>query len=244
MGKKQLVRWSTTPVLVGAALVVVLALGTATAAKLITSAQIKNGTIRGIDVRNKSLTAADIRGTFGPRGPTGPTGPAGSPGVTGPTGPTGATGPTGPTGDTGPTGPTGVGVQGPSGVVATATFNGALPGSIASNANWQFVGPTAGVTITSSQRLTGAASAVLAVSSGTAQIDAGLCYQLGTGPLANFAGTGTYLTLTVTTTEFPVAAAASVVPGVAGTYQVGYCIRNSTTINSNDYVNGWVQVTN
>jgi hypothetical protein len=39
---------------------VVAAGGTATAATLITSSQIKNGTIRGADVRNRSLTRADL----------------------------------------------------------------------------------------------------------------------------------------------------------------------------------------
>jgi hypothetical protein len=60
--------------------------GTASAALVITGANvrngslsgrdIKNGTIKGADVRNNSLTAKDIRGRL--RGPAGPAGPAGT----------------------------------------------------------------------------------------------------------------------------------------------------------------------
>jgi hypothetical protein len=85
----------------------VLALGgTATAARLITGAQIKDGTITGRDIKARSITAADLRadaanalrGRDGVRGDTGATGPRGGTGATGPKGGTGATGPKGDTG--------------------------------------------------------------------------------------------------------------------------------------------------
>lgn len=77
-----------TPALVLSVVAVILAVsGTATAASLITSKQIKDGTVTGRDVKNRSLSPADFSGSV--RGPQGPAGPAGT---TGPAGPTGATG--------------------------------------------------------------------------------------------------------------------------------------------------------
>jgi hypothetical protein len=56
--------------------------GTALAAATIGSSDVKNNSLRGIDVKNKSLTKRDFRGSVrgprGLRGPTGPTGAAGS----------------------------------------------------------------------------------------------------------------------------------------------------------------------
>jgi hypothetical protein len=67
--------------------------GGAVAAGLITSSQIKDSTITGRDVKNKSLTPADFRGSVkgdpGDRGLTGLTGPAGPAGPSGPEGPAG-----------------------------------------------------------------------------------------------------------------------------------------------------------
>ena len=76
--------------------VVIASAGSATAAGLITSSQIKNntissadihdGTIRSVDVRNNSLVVDDFKtGQIpeGPRGATGATGPGGAPGAPG-----------------------------------------------------------------------------------------------------------------------------------------------------------------
>lgn len=60
--------------------------GTAYSASKITGAQIKDGTITGRDVKNKSLTTADFSGSVqGPAGIPGPVGPAGPAGPAGPT---------------------------------------------------------------------------------------------------------------------------------------------------------------
>ena len=109
----------------GWVVLLVLALGgTATAAGLITGADVRNGSLTGADLRDGSVSMRDLRnpgalsGPTGPSGPMGLTGPQGIPGAAGETGPTGAdgvTGPTGPTGlsgtpgATGPTGPAGEG---------------------------------------------------------------------------------------------------------------------------------------
>jgi hypothetical protein len=73
----------------------------------------------------------------------------------------------------------------------------------------------------------------------------GVCYQpAGGGAMTNFAGDN-FSIGQVTTTRHEWTAAATVVPG-AGTWNVGFCVRNDgpTSIVNNDYVNGWVMVTN
>jgi hypothetical protein len=85
------------------ALVVALG-GTSYAALTITSANVKNNSLKSVDVRNNALKSADVRngsllakdfragqlpaGAQGPAGPAGPTGPAGAAGAAGPPGPT------------------------------------------------------------------------------------------------------------------------------------------------------------
>jgi hypothetical protein len=88
----------------GSMLVALLALvmattGSAVAASLITTKQIKDGTIQKKDLAKKT-----IAGLTGKTGPAGPTGPAGQPGTPGVKGDAGGTGPTGPKGDKGATG--------------------------------------------------------------------------------------------------------------------------------------------
>jgi Collagen triple helix repeat (20 copies) len=86
--------------------------GTATAALVMTGKQIKDGTITGKDLRNRTLgtnklsknAVSSLKGQRGPAGPAGPQGPkgeAGVQGVQGPKGDAGAIGPQGPEGDTG-----------------------------------------------------------------------------------------------------------------------------------------------
>jgi hypothetical protein len=84
--------------------------GTATAQRLITSGNIKDGTIRSADIRNGAIRHQDIRKSTitrdrlekrvrrllkeqGPRGPAGPAGPAGARGPAGPRGDKGDPGP-------------------------------------------------------------------------------------------------------------------------------------------------------
>ena len=76
----------TTVIAVALALVIGLA-GSATAASLITSADIKNGTIKTADLSAGAKRA--LKGKSGARGPAGPQGAAGTPGSPGPAGPTG-----------------------------------------------------------------------------------------------------------------------------------------------------------
>lgn len=102
----------------------VVGAGSATAASLITSAQIKDGTIQNRDIKKGSIslnrltpgTQALIRaGAVTPLSgqSVGAKGDKGDPGAQGPTGATGAQGEQGPNGSTGPQGP--AGPQGPEG---------------------------------------------------------------------------------------------------------------------------------
>jgi len=93
--------------------------GTASAAVLITGKQVKDGSIAGRDVKNRSLgmnklSTSAVSSLAGQAGPAGPQGPQGEKGDQGPVGPTGATGPKGETGPAGPQGP--AGPAGPSGI--------------------------------------------------------------------------------------------------------------------------------
>jgi hypothetical protein len=102
--KKLLVRMARqSPALIVAMLALFVALtGTAvaTTSALIGSAQIKNNSITGLDMKNRSLRPIDFRGSVrGPRGLRGLTGVAGAPGAPGAKGDKGDTGPsTGPAG--------------------------------------------------------------------------------------------------------------------------------------------------
>jgi Collagen triple helix repeat (20 copies) len=91
----------------------VIASTAATAATVVvTSKNIKDGTIQTVDISAKAKHA--LKGNRGPRGLQGPSGPAGLQGPSGPAGPAGPTGLKGDTGETGATGPEGP--DGPSGI--------------------------------------------------------------------------------------------------------------------------------
>jgi hypothetical protein len=105
--------------LTGAAalLVTIGGVGGASAAHLITSADIQDHTIGTVDVSSAANSAWSKVGPAGPKGATGATGPAGARGATGPAGAKGSKGTTGATGPAGPTGPAGAtGPAGPSGL--------------------------------------------------------------------------------------------------------------------------------
>jgi hypothetical protein len=115
--------------------------------------------------------------------------------------------------------------------------------------NYVFVGPTVVITTTSSQRLVGSGVAVLGTSSGNPiEFGAGLCFrQSGSGNTpVNFVG-GNYISANIASADGKktFAASASVVPGF-GSWDVGYCVKNSGTANldNNDNVNGWIMVVN
>src|SRR5262245_579437 len=73
---------------IAVAIVGLLALGTATAAKLITGADIKDHSITGKDIKKASIPLSALKGVP-TAGTAGPQGPKGDPGVVGARGPTG-----------------------------------------------------------------------------------------------------------------------------------------------------------
>jgi hypothetical protein len=97
-----------TPAMIVALLALVLALsGSAVAASLITSKQIKDGTIQTRDLSKKAVKALQSgRGLAGAQGIAGPQGQKGDKGDAGEKGQTGERGEKGARGETGPTGPT------------------------------------------------------------------------------------------------------------------------------------------
>jgi hypothetical protein len=136
------------------------------------------------------------------------------------------------------------------GSVATKAFAGPVadvipPQALPYSFSWIFAGPTVVVTTGATQHLVGTAAAVLGSTSG-AEFDFVLCYQKNArgGEVHNFVGPD-YLTADATHLRFPYTASASVVPG-AGTWKVGFCVVNEgpSSLNDNDFVNGWVQAVN
>jgi hypothetical protein len=208
--------------LTAVALVAVGAGGGAVAAVTIGSKQIADNSIRSRDVRDGTLQPQDLgadmqaalRGATGPQGPPGTAGPAGAPG--------------------------------PAAVVATFTLSGPVASIVANSGDYVFAGPSAYVTTTpTSSRVTASASAPMGLNSGTPQLaDVGVCFQPAAGGvLMNFYGSSFSQHYFTTTRATYAVAATKVLP--VGTFNVGMCVRNNggSTINNNNYVNGWVMVT-
>lgn len=95
-----------------------------TAAFVVTSANIKNGTIQSVDISANAKRA--LKGNRGPRGLAGLVGATGAQGAQGPQGPRGAEGPEGPQGvkgDKGDPGAIAYGIVNANGTVSQATSN-------------------------------------------------------------------------------------------------------------------------
>jgi hypothetical protein len=115
-----------------------------------------------------------------------------------------------------------------------------------STAGFKFVGnPETGITTTASQKLVGTASVPLADPTATS-FDYDLCYRpSGGGALTPFSTSQSGATLT--STDVVYTAASSKVPG-AGTWDVGFCLKQATNdardAERTNEVNGWVMVVN
>ncbi len=113
-----------------------------------------------------------------------------------------------------------------------------------------FVAPPVTVTTSSTQRLVGVISASLKLDSGgPLTFNYGLCYRQAnsSAPLVNFSGPN-HPQGTATTTSVTWTAAATKVPGVAGTWDVGFCVQNASdqfvTLRGDGKVSGWIEVVN
>jgi hypothetical protein len=189
-----------------------------------------------------------VDGTDGTNGTNGTAGPPGPPGATGATGPAG---PAGSAGAIGPLGPKGTsGAQGSSGVVGTWKISGAIGPIAAADGVWQFLGPQAPMgtapalqTTNATQRMTASLMVPLATTGSPQTIKLDVCYQASAGgPIAAFSG-GAFSLVAVTQTRVAQAVSGSVQPG-AGTWKVGACAQTAAALDNNDFVNGYVQVTN
>ncbi|MEA2139508.1 MAG: hypothetical protein QOG56_2658 [Solirubrobacteraceae bacterium] len=205
---------------------------------------------RGLPGAKGDTGPAGAKGDDGPEGTTGSPGHDGSPGLAGLPGPAGDDGATGPPGQAGPIGAQGpggpAGMPGPTGIVTTARISGAIAITPPAADVWQFLGGQAVVSTTAGQRLTAAAMAPIAAALGAQTIKLDLCYQAnGSGAALNPFSIGNWSFVTVTAIRVSQAVAGTIIPG-AGTWRVGVCTQTILPLdnNENDYVNGYVQVTN
>jgi hypothetical protein len=167
----------------------------------------------------------------------------------------------GPAGPSGSAGANGInGAPGGTGVVSIQALTGPIPALPASvNGAWAFAGPTVQVTITGNQRITATATGMLGhTAPGTPTLNYSLCAVLGNAtsqpapnpifPLpqqlavyltavmdADLAARHSY-SMAGSKTAFELFG--------AGTYRVGFCTNQNAAITNNDYVAGWVMVTN
>ncbi|WP_354698673.1 hypothetical protein DSM112329_04363 [Paraconexibacter sp. AEG42_29] len=114
--------WPSPAMVVATIALIVACAGSATAASLITSANIKNRSIALVDIKQSAIDSL--------RGKTGPRGPAGAVGATGAAGPQGPVGPVGPVGPQGPAAPTPTG----SATITGLSTTGGQPGTVTSSA--------------------------------------------------------------------------------------------------------------
>jgi hypothetical protein len=140
--------------------------------------------------------------------------------------------------------------------------SGELPGAVVQAVNvtgegstvpfgsFSFVGPPVTVTTSSTQRLVGVVSAPLKLDSGgPLDFNYGLCYRAANtnNPLVNFSGPN-HPQGTATTTPVWWTAAATRTPGVANTWEVGFCAANTSnqfvTLRGAGRVSGWIEVVN
>lgn len=134
----------------------------------------------------------------------------------------------------------------PQTVASVQSWSG-FAGSISGNATSPvFAGPTTTITTTADQNLVGAAQASLELGSGGPQaFNYGLCYRSSTigGSPQPFAS-GVQPSGEATTDRQSWAASSSNKPG-AGTWDVGFCVKNdggSAAFSDNGGVTGWVMV--
>jgi hypothetical protein len=202
--------------------------GPVIAAAMIGSPQIADNSVRSRDVRDGGLKFQDLD----PESRTALRGAPGADGLVGPDGPPGAAG--------------AKGEPGTDGVAQVAALVGPVQSIVGNSGLYVFAGAPAQVTTTAAHgRVTGASSAPLGLTTGNPQLaDVGMCFQPSVGgTLTNFYGSSFAMhSFTTTRATYAATATRALAPG---TWNVGMCVRNngSSTINNNNYVNGWVMVT-
>jgi hypothetical protein len=220
------------------------------------------GHVARLDITLADQGPQGVQGVQGPKGDTGPQGlkgDTGAPGlqglqgVPGSPGQTGATGQQGPRGLQGPQGVQGIqglqGLQGPTGVVAVGSWSGAGLTTVVSNTAFQFIGPTATLTTTSTQRITASMSQTMTAST-TARFRYDICFRPSTGTVLASPSSG-YKVIAAPAASARVLLAASISfsPGT-GTWVIGPCAMQQggaiilTAGSGEDWSTGWAFVTN
>ena len=195
----------------------------------------------------QQMAARGAIGPAGPQGPQGATGPAGSQGIQGLTGATGATGAQGPQGPAGPTGS-----QGTTGIVSTAfAFGGVTAPQVYDGSIYNFIVPTASVTITAGQKIIVSSDAALGSTSvgGGLGLRLAICAKVSTGTNPIVVPNGSEdLYLTVPQGQRHIFAMSTIMTGLAaGTYEVGLCGAfegSPGNWDNNDYGHSTAFVTN
>lgn len=146
------------------------------------------------------------------------------------------------------------GPQGPSGVVqivSTAGTIGAIPFTASGPAPWLWAGPFTTVTVSAGQRITGSGSAtVVNPSNNNVTVSAALCISAdAAGATLESLHPASFPDATASSNSAKslFSANGSRVMTQAGTYRVGFCIKNKSTsvnLSPNDVVNAWFMVTN
>lgn len=189
-----------------------------------------------------SLMDQGPKGDTGPAGPPGPKGDTGAPGAPGLAGAPGAPGAKGDTGAQGPTGP-----QGPSGINQVRSWNGQVNTTPITTANYAFLGPTASVTITATQRFSNSATLSFSASINTS-VRVDICYAL-TNSSTIFSPNNGYKIMPTTANVRQLISLSNSFTLGAGSYLLGPCARaNSAALtltgSSDDWSTGWSLVTN
>lgn len=139
------------------------------------------------------------------------------------------------------------GLAGAPGTVDLQVLSGTAQASIAAGGgNVEFVGPTATVTTTATQKVVGTIATTFFASGGSADVRYGICYRASpAGAIAYFAPVATRQRFQALLTNMTFTATGGGTPG-AGTWDVGMCAgsANATSITAGMPVNGWVMVVN
>jgi hypothetical protein len=230
----------------------------AEAAKQITGASIKDGSITSADIKNRSLLAADFKAGQLPAGATGATGAAGATGPQGPIGPQGDVGPEGPGGAQGPQGARGAdgsaGAAGAQGVVRVNMVSGSISPLTELTDTWGWMGPNTTVAVSSLDELVTATASLPIATSKTntagvheTRVAVDFCYQPSAGgALAPLRGEDySIFDLSAQRISYAVTSGGRL---PVGAYTVGACGRalnvDSLAVDNTDYVNGYVMVVN
>ena len=138
----------------------------------------------------------------------------------------------------------------PGTVVQMRDISGDVTGKTAPFGTLAFITNPVTVTTTSTQQIVGVVSAPLKTNTSVADMNYGLCYrQAGTSdPLNLFYGGSDTVQGTVTTTRQSWTTAQTKTPGLAGSWEVGFCAANSSnnaaTIAGEGKASGWIEVVN